>query len=91
MYGSLQAFECKLHLYSGHSNTNDEHCQLLWVTRMPSSGMWHRVALVRTDVSEECWFLQESHSATSQKMALFIVTAAKTSLSYIVGNFMTCQ
>jgi hypothetical protein len=25
-----------------------------WLWRVPSSGMWHRVALVRTDVSQEC-------------------------------------
>jgi hypothetical protein len=68
--------------------------------------MLHRVALVRTDVSEERSasiiivtrigelgttlavtsdghtkrrFLQETHGVTSQKTALFIVTAVKTS------------
>jgi hypothetical protein len=29
------------------------------------------VAPVRTDVSEECRFLQERHGVTSQKMAFF--------------------
>jgi hypothetical protein len=36
--------------------------------------MLHRVALVRTDVSEE-----EPHGVTSQKTPFFIVTAVKTS------------
>jgi hypothetical protein len=40
--------------------------------------MLRRVALVTNDVSEERWFLQESHDVTSQKTAFFIVTAVKT-------------
>jgi hypothetical protein len=63
------------------------------------SGLLHHVALVRTDVSEECitflirvkqyipqkrWFLQQPHNITSQKMAFFIVTTVKTSnLTYL--------
>jgi hypothetical protein len=43
-----------------------------------SSGILRRVALVRTDVSEEI-FLQEPHGVTSQKTPFFIVTAVKTS------------
>jgi hypothetical protein len=39
---------------------------------IPISGIFRRVALVRTDVSEE-------FSLTSQKVAFFIVTALKTS------------
>jgi ABC-type nitrate/sulfonate/bicarbonate transport system ATPase subunit len=45
-----------------------------------SSGMLRRVALVRTDVSEEfSLFLQEPHGVTSQKTAIFpkIVTLRK--------------
>jgi hypothetical protein len=80
----------------------------LW--RMPSSGMWRRVDIVWTDVSEEriasifrveksaseeptwagdcrLWtdvseerrFTQDLHGATSQKTALFMDTAVKTS------------
>jgi hypothetical protein len=44
--------------------------------------MLRRVALVRTDISEERRFLQEQHGITSQKSALFIVTALKTSILY---------
>jgi hypothetical protein len=40
--------------------------------------MLRRVALVRTDVSEERRFLQEPHGLTSQKTEFFIVTAVKT-------------
>jgi hypothetical protein len=54
---------------------------------MASSGMLRRVALVRTDVSEELSasfirvhrFLQEPHGVTSQKTPFSIVTAVKTS------------
>jgi hypothetical protein len=60
---------------------------------MASSGMIRRVALVRTDFSEELSasfirvtridpkrrFLQEPHGVTSQKTPFFIVTAVKTS------------
>jgi hypothetical protein len=46
---------------------------------MLSSGMLRRVALVRTDVSEERRFLQEPHGLASQKTAFFIVTDVKTS------------
>jgi hypothetical protein len=46
---------------------------------MPSTGTLCRVALVRTDVSEEYRFLQEPHYITSQKATFFIVTAVKTS------------
>jgi hypothetical protein len=52
---------------------------------MVSSGMLRRVALVRTDVSEELTtppkrrLLQEPHGVTSQKTQFFIVTAVKTS------------
>jgi hypothetical protein len=63
------------------------------ILRMQSSGMWPRVGLLRTDVSDECvaswiWrrhvlpkrrFSQEPHGATSQKTEFFIVTAAKAS------------
>jgi hypothetical protein len=42
---------------------------------MPSSGMFRRVALVRTDVTEERQFFQEPHDVTSQKTVFFIVTA----------------
>jgi hypothetical protein len=37
---------------------------------MPSSGMLHRVALVRTDVSEECRSVKELQGVTSQKTAI---------------------
>jgi hypothetical protein len=37
---------------------------------MPSSGILHRIALVK--------FLQEPHGVTSQKTAFFLVTAVKT-------------
>jgi hypothetical protein len=47
--------------------------------RMVSSGLLRRVALVRTDVSEEPRFLQEPHGVTTQKTPFFIVTAVKTS------------
>jgi hypothetical protein len=46
---------------------------------MLSTGMSRRVALVRTDVSEERRFLQEPHGVTTQKTAFFIVTAVKNS------------
>jgi hypothetical protein len=49
---------------------------------MVSSGLLRRVALVRTDVSEEpgaSRFLQEPHGVTTQKTPFFIVTAVKTS------------
>jgi hypothetical protein len=48
------------------------------------------VALVRSDVLDECQFLQEPHDVTSQKMAFFIVTAVKTSnLTKIVFFIVT--
>jgi hypothetical protein len=46
---------------------------------MPSSGTLRRLALVKTDVSEDSRFLQEPYDVTSQKMAFFIFTAGKTS------------
>jgi hypothetical protein len=55
---------------------------------MPSSVMLRLVALVRTDVSgdmvrlhhqDQRRFLQEPHSVTFQKTALFTVTAVKSS------------
>jgi hypothetical protein len=46
--------------------------------RIPSSGMWRRVALVCTDVTKRR-FTQDLHGATSQKTPFFIVTAVKTS------------
>jgi hypothetical protein len=55
---------------------------------MPFSGMWHRIVLVWTDVSEdriasiftvEKFSSEELHGATSHKTAFFIVTAVKTS------------
>jgi hypothetical protein len=55
---------------------------------MMTSGMLRRVALVRTDVSEELTpppkrqFLQEAHGVTSQKAAFFIWTGVKTSNLY---------
>jgi hypothetical protein len=67
---------------------------------MVSSGKLRRVALVRTDVSEELTasfirvtrigelgttrFLQDPHDVTSQKTLFFIVTAVKT--SNLTGN-----
>jgi hypothetical protein len=33
--------------------------------------MLHCVALVRTNIAKEHWFLQEPHGITSQKMAFF--------------------
>jgi hypothetical protein len=45
--------------------------------RMPVSGMLRRVALLRTDVRPKHQFLQEPQSVTSQKTALFIVTAVQ--------------
>jgi hypothetical protein len=51
---------------------------------MSSSGMLHRVALVRTDVKEVRLSLQEPHGVTSEKTTFFIVTAVKTSnLTYV--------
>jgi hypothetical protein len=47
--------------------------------RMVSSGLLRRVAIVRTDVSEEPRFLQEPHGVTTQKTPFFLVTAVKTS------------
>jgi hypothetical protein len=49
-----------------------------WLWKMPSSGMLRSVALVRTDISEERQFLQESQGVTSHKTAflwteLFII------------------
>jgi hypothetical protein len=38
---------------------------------MPSSGLWRRVDLVGTDVSEKRQFPQDLHGATSQKTAFF--------------------
>jgi hypothetical protein len=35
--------------------------------------MWHHVALVRVNISEECWFLQEPHDVPSQKMTFFML------------------
>jgi hypothetical protein len=57
------------------------------IRRIASSGMLRRVALVRTDVSEELTasvppkrrFSQEPHGITSQKTQFFIVTVVKTS------------
>jgi hypothetical protein len=46
---------------------------------MPSSGISHHVALVRTNIPSKCWFLQEPHGITSQKTAFFIFTAVKAS------------
>jgi hypothetical protein len=46
---------------------------------MPSSGMLHSVALVRTDIPPKHRFLQEPHGITSQKMAFFISSDVKTS------------
>jgi hypothetical protein len=48
---------------------------------MSSPGMWHRVGLVKTDVSEKSvahvppklQFLQNPHGATFQKTAFFIL------------------
>jgi hypothetical protein len=36
------------------------------------------VALVRTDISEEQWFLQETQGVTSQQTAFFIVTTTQS-------------
>jgi hypothetical protein len=54
--------------------------------RMPSSGMWRRVGLLWTNVSEEhvasIFSVEEivnPHGDTSQKTAFFLVTAVKTS------------
>jgi hypothetical protein len=46
---------------------------------MPSSGMWHRVDLVCSDVPPKRRFTQDLHGATSQKTAFVIVIAVKTS------------
>jgi hypothetical protein len=46
---------------------------------MLSSGMLRHVDLIRTDVSEQDQFLQDSNGTTSQKTAFFIVTALKIS------------
>jgi hypothetical protein len=46
---------------------------------MVSSALLRRVALVKTDVSEEPRFLQEPHGVTTHKIPFFIVTAVKTS------------
>jgi hypothetical protein len=60
----------------------------LWLRRMPSSGMWHRVALVRTDIPLQLQFPQQPHGVTSQKTAFFIATAMKTSdLMKIMTDF----
>jgi hypothetical protein len=55
---------------------------------MPSSGMIRRVALVRTDASEERRFEQEPQGVTSRKMASLISTAVKCSnLTQICSYF----
>jgi hypothetical protein len=38
---------------------------------MPPPEMLCHVAVVRTNVLEEHWFLQDPHGVTSQKMAFF--------------------
>jgi hypothetical protein len=49
------------------------------IKRMQSSGMLCHVTHIRTNVSEDHRFLQETHGVTSQKMAFFIVATVKTS------------
>jgi hypothetical protein len=44
---------------------------------MSSSGMWSCVDPALTDVSEERCLTQHLHSATSQKVTFFIITAVK--------------
>jgi hypothetical protein len=58
---------------------------------MASSGVLRRVALVRTDVSEELSAL-EPHGVTSQKTSFFVVTAVKTSnLTYTYLTVSFCN
>jgi ABC-type nitrate/sulfonate/bicarbonate transport system ATPase subunit len=55
---------------------------------MLSSGMLRRVALVRTEVSEEEYvFLQEPHGVTSQKRAFLIITYSLISSAYTLILF----
>jgi hypothetical protein len=51
---------------------------------MPFSGMLRRVAVVRTDVSEERRFPQEPHGVTSQKTAFFKDIPLKTGVRQAV-------
>jgi hypothetical protein len=54
LYSLYSQLTCLAYLYDKQLFLSDRRFSRQWLGRMPSSGMWRHVALVRTDVSEEC-------------------------------------